>query len=106
MNTKRSILLQPIFYPKDDKNGTQLNVEEKKTKDRPSYGGGRPSTDNNRGRGDNMGQRRGMGGPGGPNRNNSGGPGGPPGPNLRNNNYNNRNSGGPPNRGSSTYTRR
>lgn len=44
---------QPIFYPKNDSNGTQLNVEEKKNKERdgrPSYGGsgGRPGLDNNR----------------------------------------------------------
>ncbi|KAJ8950477.1 hypothetical protein NQ314_007864 [Rhamnusium bicolor] len=95
---------KPIFYPKDDKNGTLLNVEEKKTKDRPSYGGGRPSTENNRGRGDNSGQRRGMGGPGGPNRSITGGPGGTGGPNNRNNNYNRSN--GPPNRGPNTYNRR
>lgn len=96
---------KPIYYPKDDKNGTLLNVEEKKTKDRPTYGGGRPSTDNNRGRGDNSGQRRGMGGPGGPNRTSTGGPGGVGGPNNRNITYNNR-SNGPPNRGPSTYNRR
>nr|XP_023023051.1 ras GTPase-activating protein-binding protein 1 [Leptinotarsa decemlineata] len=96
---------KPIFYPKDDKNGTPLNVEEKKTKDRERlpYGGGRPM--DNRGRGDNGGPRRGMGGPGGPNRNSNGG-GGPPGQNNRNNTYNNRNNGGPPNRGSNPYNRR
>ncbi|KAJ8961542.1 hypothetical protein NQ318_014794, partial [Aromia moschata] len=96
---------KPIYYPKDDKNGTLLNIEEKKTKDRPTYGGGRPSIDNNRIRGDNGGQRRGMGGPGGPNRNSTGGPTGPAGPNNRNNNYNNRST-GPPNRGPNTYNRR
>lgn len=104
---------QPIFYPKGDKNGTTLNVEEKKVKER-SFGGGRPLAENNRGgRGDNGGPRRGggpggmgSGGPGGgPNRISSGGPGGASGPNNRNNSYNNRNS-GPPNRGPNTYNRR
>ncbi|KAG5882906.1 hypothetical protein JTB14_020174 [Gonioctena quinquepunctata] len=100
---------KPIYYPKDDKNGTLLNVEEKKTKERERlpYGSGRPNMDNRGGRGDGGGPRRGMGGPGGPNRNSSGGPGGPPGQNNRNNTYNNRNNGGPPNRGgSNSYNRR
>ncbi|CAH0558985.1 unnamed protein product [Brassicogethes aeneus] len=100
---------KPIFFPKNDKTGTLLNVEEKKLKDRPSYGGGRPNSDQNRGpRGDNNGQRRGGGGgglSGGPPRNNGGlngpnnrtynnrgggGGGGPGGPMSRPNTYNNR----------------
>lgn len=104
---------QPIFYPKGDKNGTVLNVEEKKVKERVPYSGGgsRPLSENTRGgRGDNGGPRRGgMGGGGGPgggqNRMSSGGPGGPNGPNNRNNSYNSRNN-GPPNRGPNTYNRR
>ncbi|XP_057660662.1 ras GTPase-activating protein-binding protein 2 [Diorhabda carinulata] len=100
---------KPIYYSKEDKNSIILNVEEKKTKDRTSYGGGRPmdNRDQRSGRGDNSGQRRGMGGPGGPNRNSNSGVGGPQGPNNRTNTYNNRNSGGgPPNRGQNTYNRR
>ncbi|XP_063912441.1 ras GTPase-activating protein-binding protein 2 isoform X2 [Zophobas morio] len=95
---------KPIFYPKDDKNGTQLNVEEKKTKDRQSYGSGRPSSNDNRSR-DN-GPRRSGPGLGGPNRNVTGGSGGGSTgmvPN-RTNNYNR--GGGPPNRGPNTYNRR
>lgn len=107
------ISLQPIYYPKGDKNGTMLNVEEKKVKERSSFGGGRPMTENNRGgRGDNGAPRRGgpggmgSGGPGGgPNRISSGGPGGANGPNNRSNTYNNR-SNGPPNRGPNPYNRR
>lgn len=98
---------KPIYYSKDDKNGTVLNVEEKKTKDRPPYGGGRLMDNNRGGRGDNGGQRRGMGGPGGLNRNSTGGTGGSQGPNNRTNTYSNRSSvGGPPSRGPNTYNRR
>ncbi|CAH1971383.1 unnamed protein product [Acanthoscelides obtectus] len=99
------LISKPIFYPRGDKNGTQLNVEEKKPKDRPPYSGGasgggsRQSMDGGPrgGRGDRSGmpprddRRMGGGAPGGPNRN----AGGPP-PN-RSNSYQNRNaSGGPP----------
>ncbi|XP_050296422.1 ras GTPase-activating protein-binding protein 2 [Anthonomus grandis grandis] len=60
---------RPIYYPvRDDSSGTQLNIEEKKNKDRdgrPSFGGNGPRPDSFRsgGRGDQS--RRGMG-PGGP----------------------------------------
>ncbi|XP_044258796.1 ras GTPase-activating protein-binding protein 2 [Tribolium madens] len=93
---------KPIYYPKDDKNGTQLNVEEKKTKDRQSYGSGRPSSNDNRSR--DSGPRRSGPGLGGANRNNATG-GSQSGiiPN-RTNNYNR--GGGPPNRGPNTYNRR
>ncbi|CAH1127119.1 unnamed protein product [Ceutorhynchus assimilis] len=108
------LVAKPIYYPRNDSNGTVLNVEEKKNKDREgggrqSYGGGRPM-DNNRtgGRGD--GPRRGGMGPGGPR------PGGPQGPGDRirtgdrENRYNrdNRSGGGPPsNRGGpNNYGRR
>ncbi|KAK9879169.1 hypothetical protein WA026_004021 [Henosepilachna vigintioctopunctata] len=97
---------KPIFFPKGDKNGTSLNVEEKKTKERQSYGGrlNNDNRDRNRDRDrDNMPRR----GPNGPNRNSigNGGAGTPAGgPNNRPNNSYNRN--GPPNRGSNTYNRR
>ncbi|RZB41641.1 RRM 1 domain containing protein [Asbolus verrucosus] len=94
---------KPIYYPKDDKNGTQLNVEEKKTKDRQSYGSGRPSSNDNRSR-DNGPRRSGPGGLGS-NRNATGSSGGSAGITpSRTNNYNR--GGGPPNRGPNTYNRR
>lgn len=124
-SVQKCLMAKPIFYPKDDKSGTPLNVEEKKPKDRNSYGGGggggggRQNTDNNRGgpRGDVGGLRRSMGGQGGGsggggsggggmNRaNNVGGSAGGP---TRNNNYNRSGGGGggPPNRGSNNYNRR
>jgi hypothetical protein len=98
---------KPIFYPKDDKNGTQLNVEEKKTKDRQSYGTGRPSSNDNRSRDNNGPRRSGPGGLGGPNRNNATGGSGGGSTGMapsRTNNYNR--GGGPPNRGPNTYNRR
>ncbi|KAF2897631.1 hypothetical protein ILUMI_08543 [Ignelater luminosus] len=87
---------KPIRYPNNDKNGTVLNVEEKKTKDRLPYGGNRGGSDNMGGpRSRDNGPRRpgtarGGGGP-------TGGPGGRP------NNFNRP----PPNRSSNnTYTNR
>lgn len=97
---------KPIRYPNNDKNGTVLNVEEKKTKDRLSYGGGnrlgpdslggpRPPRDNVQRR---PGPPRGGGQGGGP------GPlGGGPGPGGRPNNFNRP----PPNRSANnTYNNR
>ncbi|KAL3279493.1 hypothetical protein HHI36_017003 [Cryptolaemus montrouzieri] len=98
---------KPIFFPKGDKTGTLLNVEEKKTKDRSSYGGrlNNDNRDRNRDRDrDNL-PRRGPSGPG-PNRNSTAGNGGagtPPGGPNRPNNYN---RSGPPIRGSNTYNNR
>lgn len=84
----------------NDTNGTAMNVEEKKTKDRPSYGGGnRINTDGGpRPPRDSNGPRR---GPGGPVRAGGGGPVGvgggrpnsfsrPPPNRTSNNTYNNR----------------
>jgi len=106
---------KPIYFPKDDKNGVILNIEEKKIKDRPVYGNNRPNNEN---RPRENGPRRSGGGPGGmgggPNRNQSGG-GGTGGPNpasggvnqARTNSYN-RGGGGPgSNRGpNAPYTNR
>lgn len=82
-------MFQPIYFPKNDKNGTILNVEEKKAKDRSSYGGGgsgRISMDNNGGQRsrDNNGPRRGGGGQGPP----RGGSGNMSGSGNRPNNFN------------------
>lgn len=105
---------KPIYYPKNDINGTMLNVEEKKNKERD---GGRPSYGNNSGGGGRLGQdnrpsggrgdmqRRGMG-PGGP----RGGPGGPQGGGNRpqGDRYRGGAGGGPVNRGgpNPAYNRR
>uniref|UniRef100_A0AAR5Q5L7 NTF2 domain-containing protein n=1 Tax=Dendroctonus ponderosae TaxID=77166 RepID=A0AAR5Q5L7_DENPD len=106
---------KPIFYPRNDPNGTKMNVEEKKNKERdgnrPSYGvNSRPGMDNRSG-GRSDAQRRGMG-PGGL-RGIPGGPQGTQGPGDRNrtgdrdNRYNNRSGGGPANRGGpNNYQRR
>lgn len=86
---------QPIYYPRKDPNGTLLNVEIKKPKDRPSYGGNnRIMNDNGPRPRDNNGPRQGPGGGGGGvsrGGNMGGGPGG-----NRPNNYN---RGPPQNRG-------
>ncbi|XP_066248720.1 ras GTPase-activating protein-binding protein 1 isoform X1 [Euwallacea similis] len=104
---------RPIYYPKNDPSGTQMNVEEKKNKERDggrqSYGGngGRPGIDNNRsgGRGDAS-RRMGSGGP-------RVGPGGPQDRNRtgdRDNRFNRSGGGGgggPLNRGGpNNYNRR
>ena len=99
------LLLQPIYYTMNDKSTVQLNIEEKKAKDRQfSSGGGRGNGENNggtmrSGRDRDNGQPR--RGPGGLN-NRNGGPGGPPTTGLNNRpggggNFNR--GGGPPNRG-------
>ncbi|XP_045461645.1 ras GTPase-activating protein-binding protein 1 isoform X2 [Harmonia axyridis] len=92
---------RPIYFPKGKEGGTPLNVEEKKTKDRPSYGG-RPNNDNRNRDRDNT-QRR---GPNGPNRNGTNGNNGA-GSQPNRPTYNNRN--GPTNRGppaNNTYNNR
>ncbi|KAK4881810.1 hypothetical protein RN001_005129 [Aquatica leii] len=75
---------KPIYYPDKDKSGVPLNVEEKKTKDRVSYGN-RPQSDNIGGpRSRDNGQRR-----PGPPRGGGGGGGGPvSGSGGRPNNFN------------------
>ncbi|XP_044761413.1 ras GTPase-activating protein-binding protein 2 isoform X2 [Coccinella septempunctata] len=83
---------RPIYFPKGKEGATPLNVEEKKTKDRPSYGG-RPNNDNRNRDRDNNAPRR---GPSGPNRNGTNGNGNP-GTQQNRPAYNNRN--GPTNRG-------
>jgi len=102
---------KPIHYPNNDKSGTVLNVEEKKTKDRLSYGGGnRVGSDNvggprSRDNGPRRGPGTGRGGGGGGGGGGSGGGGGGPtgGPGGRPNNFNRP----PPNRSSSnTYGNR
>lgn len=101
-----SVLFQPIYFPLNDKNGTVLNVEEKKAKDRSNYvsGGTRVSSDNNVGsKSRENGQRRGVSGlsanRGGTVNSGSGGVGG--------NKSNSFNRGGPQTRGSNnTYSRR
>ncbi|KAK9694936.1 RNA recognition motif [Popillia japonica] len=104
---------KPHFFPKNERNGHQLNVEEKKTKDRPfgsgGGGGGRPGGDNNGGpRPRDNGQRR--SGPGGTGVNRGGGVGGPGipgGQGNRPNSFNRGGGGGPPNRGpNNTYNNR
>lgn len=95
--------LQPIYYPKKDLNGTLLNVEIKKPKERPSYGGNnRINNENNGPRPrDNNGPRQGGhgGGPGGASRGSGGNMGGTGG-----NRANSYNRGPPQNRGPSNNT--
>ncbi|XP_018323328.1 ras GTPase-activating protein-binding protein 1 [Agrilus planipennis] len=102
---------KPLHYPHNDKTGVTLNVEEKKVKDRPSYGSGNrigSGADNSgsiqpRPRDNGSGGGIPRRGPGG-----SGGPGGPrpgssaPGGGGRTNSFNRGPSGGGggPNRGS------
>lgn len=90
--------MQPIYFPKGKEGGTPLNVEEKKIKERPSYGG-RPNNDNRNRDRDNLPRR----GPNGPQNRNGTNGNGNPGTQQNRPTYQNRN-GGPSNRGPNNGT--
>lgn len=99
---------KPIYFPHNDKNGTLLNIEEKRAKERSGYGsgtGGVRSTDIP-GRPRDNGQRRGISGSSN-NRLGSAAGGGGGGSSGTGNRPNNNFSRGPQNRGpNNTYSNR